>query len=198
MKLIVGLGNPGRIYANSRHNIGFLIAKSLSKEKKISFKKDKNAPALSAKFKALGEEILLIMPLTFMNLSGVTVSSLMKKHRVALKDILIVCDDLDLELGRLRLRPKGSSGGHRGLTSIINNIRSQDFARLRIGIGRPHSKEVVSEYVLSGFSRKHRGPLDKIINQACACVNSWITEGIDKTMNIFNKTNLITGEESNE
>jgi PTH1 family peptidyl-tRNA hydrolase len=198
MKLIVGLGNPGIVYANSRHNIGFLVVKSLSKEKKINLRRDKGAIALSAKFKYLDEEILIAIPLTFMNLSGLAVSSLIKKYKVALKDILIICDDLDLEFGRLKLKPKGSSGGHRGLTSIINSISSQNFARLRIGIGRPHSKIVVSEYVLSSFGHRHKEPLKKVINEACACVDSWIKEGIDRAMNAFNKTNLITGEKRNE
>ena len=130
---------------------------------------------------------MLAMPLTFMNLSGVAVSALVKKYKIDLNDLLIVCDDLDLEFGRLKIKPRGSSAGHRGINSIINSLVSKDFARLRMGIGRPRKSQRTSDYVLSRFNRKEGAQLKNILNAACDCCRTWISQGIDKSMNIFNQ-----------
>jgi PTH1 family peptidyl-tRNA hydrolase len=187
MKLIVGLGNPGRLYINSRHNIGSAVIKALAKSYKISLKKEKGIPSLSAKVKICGESAILAMPLTFMNLSGIAVAGLLKKYRIGLADLLVACDDLDLEFGRLKLRPSGSSGGQRGLESIIESIGSQGFSRLRIGIGRPSRDTDASDYVLSPFTGKEKRQLGQIIEESAECCRSWVSEGVTKTMDIFNR-----------
>jgi len=164
VKLIVGLGNPGDIYAGSRHNIGFIAVKALSRLHKISLKKDNSTFSLSGKGKINGEVVILGLPLTFMNLSGITVRALLKKHKVTLDNLFVVCDDLDLEFARIKIKPHGSSGGHRGLDSIIEAVGSDRFARLRIGIGRPHQDTEASGYVLSPFSRKEKEQLEEILD----------------------------------
>ncbi len=186
MKLIVGLGNPGFIYAHSRHNIGFLVVKRLAKLHKISLKKDRQTFSITGKGKIDGQGLILAMPVTFMNLSGVAVVSLLKKYRIDLDNLLIICDDIDLEFGRLKIKPSGSSGGHRGLKSIIDKIGSQEFSRLRMGIGRPLKSIKAAEYVLSAFNRREKTQLREILEMASSCCRLWVRKGITETMNIFN------------
>lgn len=188
MKLIVGLGNPGYTYLHSRHNIGFSAVKALAKVAKATFKREASVQGWVARIRIHREQVILALPATFMNLSGRCVIKLVRKHVIDLEDLLIVCDDLDLGLERLKLRPRGSSGGHRGLESIISNLGSQDFARLRIGIGRPYESDDAAEYVLSPFTREERAKVRRIVDKACACCESWAAKGITKTMNIFNKS----------
>jgi len=187
-KLIVGLGNPGLIYAGSRHNIGFAVLKSLAGSLKINFKRDSLASASVAKDKLLQQDLVLALPQTYMNLSGIAVKALLKKFKVDSKDLLVVCDDLDLELGKIKIRPQGSSGGQRGLESIIERLGTQDFCRLRIGIGRPKSSgsQDAAKYVLSGFLRQEKAALKQIEEDAVRCCLSWVKKGIVQTMNIFN------------
>ncbi len=187
MKLIVGLGNPGRVYAGSRHNIGFMVVDALAKDCGAKLKRSFGYRSLTAKVKVEGSDVLLAEPLTYMNLSGRAVAALFKKNKAALKDLLVICDDMDLELGRLKIRASGSSGGHRGLESIIASLSSREFSRLRIGIGRPGEKAEAAEYVLSPFNREERKKAAKIVDKACACVMAWLIEGTEKTMNLFNK-----------
>ncbi len=186
MKLIVGLGNPGGIYTNSRHNIGFKVVRALAKARNLTLKKDSGAPALSAKFKIDKQSVVLAMPLVFMNLSGLAVSGLLKKYKIDLYDLLVVCDDLDLEFGRLKIKQEGSSGGHRGLESIISSLGKKNFNRLRIGIDRPRPRLETAEYVLSGFTRQEKERLLETIDKAVDCCLAWVSEGITKSMNIFN------------
>jgi len=185
-KLIVGLGNPGLIYAGSRHNIGFRVLKALAGSLKISFKRDSSVSALVAKGKLLKQEVVLALPQTYMNLSGIAVAALLKKFQVSAGDLLVVCDDLDLELGALKIRPQGSSGGQRGMESIIERLKTQDFNRLRIGIGRPRSSQNAAKYVLSGFLRQERAAVKQIEEDAVSCCMSWVANGIVQTMNSFN------------
>lgn len=187
MKLIVGLGNPGKIYSYSRHNIGFSAVKALSKFYKVALKKDKAAFSLSAKCKIKNQNIILATPVTFMNLSGLAVKALLKKYRIDLENLLVVCDDLDLELGRQKIRASGSSGGHQGLKSVIDSLKSDRFSRLRIGIGRPQINTEVKDYVLSPFTQQERGQVKKIIAEASLCCRVWVREGVTKSMNIFNQ-----------
>ena len=187
MKLIVGLGNPGRLYADSRHNIGFSTVKALAKIYKISLKKESGNSSLSGRVKIGGQNVILATPLTFMNLSGIAVSGLLKKYRIDLADLLVVLDDVDLEFGRLKLRPSGSSGGQRGLQSIIDSIGSQGFARLRIGIGRPQQNLQTSQYVLSPFHKKEKEQVGQTIERAAQCCQAWVRKGVTETMNIFNQ-----------
>ena len=187
MKLIVGLGNPGKIYIDSRHNIGFSVIKALAKNYKIPFKKEPNSLSFNGKGRLNGQNAILAMPFTFMNLSGMAVAALLKKYRVDLENLLVVLDDLDLRLGRMKLRPLGSSAGHRGLQSIINSVGSQGFARLRIGIGRPKQDIDLAEYVLSPFMRKEKEQARQIIEDATQCCAMWVIKGITETANIFNQ-----------
>lgn len=187
MKLIVGLGNPGKIYYLTRHNIGYTVVRSLAKDCGAGFKRDSFTYSLTAKIRLKSGPAVLALPLTFMNLSGQAVKALVKKYKVAKPDLLAVCDDLDLELGRIRLKPFGSSGGHRGLQSIIDNLRREDFARLRIGIGRPPAGMEASDYVLKPFLKKEAGVLNDAVQNACECCRMWIQENTDKAMNEFNK-----------
>jgi len=189
MTLIVGLGNPGRIYASSRHNIGFTVARVLVKKHRAAFKKDTRTCSLSSKVRIGPHETIVAMPATYMNLSGRAAALLVKKYKVDVKDFLVVCDDLDLELGRLKIKPAGSSGGHRGLVSIIEALGSQAFARLRIGIGRPSQGRDAPDYVLSRFHRAEIRAVKKVVKEACACCEMWLTQGTDKAMNVFNRRN---------
>ena len=188
MKLIVGLGNPGRFYAGSRHNIGFLVVDALAKGYGVKLKSAFGCRSLIAKVKLEGSDVLLAEPVTYMNLSGRAVATLLKKNKAAAEDLLVICDDMDLELGRLKLRGSGSSGGHRGLESIIVSLASREFSRLRIGIGRhPGERREAAEYVLSPFNREEKKRVVKIVDKACACAMAWVIEGTEKTMNLFNK-----------
>ncbi|MCM8796753.1 MAG: aminoacyl-tRNA hydrolase [Candidatus Omnitrophica bacterium] len=188
MKLIVGLGNPGSEYVGSRHNAGFVFLKALAREKKAVFRKDSRTSSLVAKIKCAGSDIVLALPLTYMNLSGIAVKKLLDKYEIGLEDLLVVCDDLNLDFGRIRLRISGSSGGHRGLESIIEHLGSCNFARLRIGIGRPKENLPASEYVLDRFSLKEKKCLKDIITEAIKCCYEWICKRATRTINIFNLT----------
>jgi len=191
VKLIVGLGNPGILYRNSRHNIGFQVVRSLAKLKKTALKKERGEPALSAKTRLEGVDTLLALPLTFMNLSGGAVKLLLKKYKIGPEDLLVLCDDLDLEFGRIKLGLRGSSAGHRGIQSIIDSLGSSEFCRIRIGIGRPKGELGASEYVLAHFNKRENAQLPAIIGQALDCCRSWVADGAEKSMNIFNRrTNL--------
>jgi peptidyl-tRNA hydrolase, PTH1 family len=184
MKLVVGLGNPGRFYANSRHNVGFMVIKELADGFDAALKKDGNA--LSVKVKVDGQDLILAQPHTFMNLSGSCVKALSRKYRAEPQDILVVCDDLDLDFGRTKLRPSGSSGGQNGLASVIDALGTREFPRLRIGIGRP-LPEHASQYVLASFSKQERQELKEIITRAAECCLVWVREGVVKSMDAYNR-----------
>ncbi len=187
MKLIIGLGNPGRIYTESRHNAGFSVIKALSKIYKVPLKKD-NTFSLSGKSRIRAESLIFALPLTFMNLSGIAVNALIKKYKIDLENLLVVCDDLDLSFGVIKIRPSGSSAGHRGLRSIIDSLGSQEFSRLRIGIGRPLQNNTdAASFVLSPFTKKEKKEIKEIIGLACDCCRVWARKGITESMNMFNR-----------
>ena len=186
MKLIVGLGNPGLVYAGSRHNIGFIVVKSLARSLKVVLKRDGSVSALVSKANWGQNNVALALPQTFMNLSGIAVKALLKKFKVGFEDLLVVCDDLDLELGRIKIRPQGRSGGQRGIVSIIEHLGTQDFSRLRIGIGRPKDPADAAGYVLSGFLRKEKAIVEEAKEDAVNCCLSWVENGIVRTMDSFN------------
>ncbi|MFH0826820.1 MAG: aminoacyl-tRNA hydrolase [Candidatus Omnitrophota bacterium] len=191
MKLIVGLGNPGSDYVDTRHNIGFCVLRALAKKRKTSFKKETGTSSQVARVRIGQETAVLALPQTFMNTSGSAVARLVRKHKIAPQELLVVCDDLDLEFDRMKLRPSGSSGGHRGLESIIEVLQNNGFARLRIGVGRPPEGRGASEHVLLNFNKKERTRLGKVIKNTVACMESWVVEGISKTMNTFNRKGRI-------
>ncbi len=187
MKLIVGLGNPGTRYADTRHNIGFLVLRQLCADAGIVLRRDLLGRCQQGRGMLEATAILCALPLSYMNRSGAAVSRLLKRHRTTLQDLLVVCDDIDLAFGRIRIKPSGSSGGHRGLGSVIEALGGDSgFARLRCGVGRPQEGRDAAQYVLEPFSAQERQELPAFIREAAACCRLWATEGIEGCMNRFN------------
>ena len=182
MKLIVGLGNPGEKYKSTRHNIGANVTKRLAKRNNISLRRRKYSSRFGER-KIGDEQVYIILPLTYMNLSGGAVRSIVKDKEIALSDILVICDDADLKLGNIRIRPKGSDGGHRGLRSIIENLGSESFSRLRIGIGKEGD---LRNHVLAPFSKDETGKVEEVEERAADAALCWLTKGIVQTMNVYN------------
>jgi PTH1 family peptidyl-tRNA hydrolase len=191
LKLIVGLGNPGFLYARHRHNIGFMCVSYIARKFRIEFDRKQGA-ARTGLGNIGGFKAVLARPQTYMNASGESVHALMQKLNVPAEDVIIIHDDLDLPIGKIRLRFGGGSGGHKGIDSIISRTGTRDFYRVRVGIGRPASddgtakEEAVISYVLSDFSREEKEIIDKTIPQVCEAVACLITEGITNAMNKFN------------
>lgn len=183
MKLIVGLGNPGRAYAHTRHNVGFDVVDMLARRRKTKVL-GRQCRALVGSFDAGGERVLLAKPQTFMNESGSAVSALVDRYGIRPEDLIVVYDDMDLPPGRIRIRKKGSSGGHRGMNSIIRSLGTTDFPRLRIGIG--HGDEAV-EHVLSRFSRKELALVRPALERAVDALEMIIKDGIEAAMNVYNR-----------
>lgn len=185
MKLIVGLGNPGAQYVDTRHNIGFMVVDQLAHKWEQTAWRHKDQ-ALIAEYRR-SDRIVLVKPQTFMNHSGVAVSALARFFKVAETDILIVYDDLDLAVGKLRLRAKGSSGGHRGMESILLQMGKDTFPRLKIGIGHPQGMRSVVDHVLSSFMKEEATLMNEVIAQSVLAVEAWLAVGITEAMNEFNK-----------
>lgn len=185
MKLIVGLGNPGLIYRKTRHNVGKELIESFAKEHKIKLERSQDRLFCAGKSTLEKEDFILAYPLVFMNISGKAVKALVDRYRIDKDKLLVVCDDIDLPLGKIRLRPKGGDGGHKGLRSIIEYLKTNEFSRLRIGIGRV-SKEKVKDYVLSKFNREESFIIEEAKERAKQCCQLWITKGIHDAMNKFN------------
>ncbi|MFH1847728.1 MAG: aminoacyl-tRNA hydrolase [Candidatus Omnitrophota bacterium] len=186
MKLIAGLGNPGIRYRNTRHNAGFLVIDRLAKKHRIRVNKRLHSSVLG-KSKIAGEQVTLIKPQTFMNNSGIALKQAACSGRVDVKDILVICDDVNLKLGTIRVRPAGGAGGHKGLSSAIKLLGTEDFPRLRIGVGRQENQaEDLADHVLSAFRSTERKRISEIIETAACAVDVWIKDGIDVCMNKFN------------
>ncbi|HKM38692.1 MAG TPA: aminoacyl-tRNA hydrolase [bacterium] len=194
MKLVVGLGNPGREYEETRHNAGFLVLDYLARQEGLTFTHSK-FKLLAARGLVAETDALLIKPLIYMNRSGIAVSSLLRWYKLdPAKDLLVVSDDMDLPLGRLRIRSHGSHGGQRGLLSIISELGSEEFTRLRIGIGRPEENNSAKEHVLSTFWPEEEPILDEVIVAAAEAIRAWLAFGPLEAMNRFN--GFIAGSES--
>lgn len=191
MKLIVGLGNPGLEYGATKHNIGFAVVQALAKEKKIKINK-KSHFSLIGKGKIGSQDVVLAMPQTYMNLSGKAVGELFREEAKDIKDVLVICDDINIELGRIRIRKVGSSGGHKGLESIIHTLGRDDFARLRIGIATDIHKGDITNYVLAPFKRKEMRNVTHVISMAKDAVICMLEKDIDTAMNSFNKRKIGT------
>ncbi len=187
MKLIVGLGNPGLSYENTRHNLGAKALKIFAKENNTKLILERSLKSRIAQMHFANRKCLLAVPAIFMNLSGEAVISLVNFTKISLKDLLVVHDDIDLELGAMRFKKQGSSGGHRGVDSIITALGVQDFNLLKLGVGRSSLKEETKDYVLSVFSKKEKKILDNLFEEIIQACNAWIGFGIDKAMNEFNK-----------
>lgn len=183
MKVIVGLGNPGRKYSDTRHNIGFRVLDEIARRSSIE-KEESRFDAIIGHIRISGEKVLLVKPLTYMNLSGKAVQPLMRWFKLDLSDLIVIYDDMDLPPGTLRLRAQGGSGGHKGMASIIERLGSQEFARIRIGIGRPDNEAI--DWVLGKFSLTEQKLMEGVIGQAAAAVECWVKQGIERAMNEYN------------
>ena len=183
-KLIAGLGNPGVQYLRNRHNVGFLVLDSFAEIHLFSFSR-RRFNALLADGMIQDRRVLLAKPQTYMNDSGRAVAKLVAFHRISSRDIIIVYDDLDLPLGKMRLRAGGSAGGHHGMESIIAALGHEDFSRLRIGIGRPSSGEDVG-HVLGNFSGEEQNVMDETFARAVEALDIWLEHDIETAMNRFN------------
>lgn len=184
--LIVGLGNPGAEYAQTRHNAGFLLVERLAAKWKTDWSNERKFAARIVKTERSGKRVLLCEPQTFMNLSGQTVGALKGFYQLPLKQILVAVDDADLPLGEIRLRASGSSGGHHGLESIEQHVASREFARLRIGIGRKDGVREITNFVLGKFDSTENAVLEKVLIRASDQIECWLDGGIEKAMNQFN------------
>ncbi|WP_453992539.1 aminoacyl-tRNA hydrolase [Bacillus nitroreducens] len=185
MKLIVGLGNPGRQYEETRHNIGFKVIDELSEQL--------NIPLDKAKFNGIfgqgmvnGEKVLLLKPLTYMNLSGECIRPLMDYYDILVDEILVIYDELDLPVGKIRLREKGSAGGHNGMKSIINHLGTQEFKRIRIGINRPTNGMKITDYVLGRFQAEESEDIKNAIRNSSEAAQAWLSTPFLQVMNEFN------------
>jgi PTH1 family peptidyl-tRNA hydrolase len=185
MKLIVGLGNPGRKYQGTRHNVGYLILAELARRFGSSSPKKKfRGEVLEGEIG--GEKILLLSPTTYMNRSGESVAEAKNFYHVPLADLLLLCDDLNLPLGKLRIRARGSSGGQKGLEDIIRCLGTEEFPRLRMGIGSPPPDQDWTVFVLSKFTAEEQCRVGRAAARAAEAVETWVRQGIDACMNQFN------------
>ena len=185
MKLLVGLGNPDPCYKLTRHNAGFMLVEYLAARYSIKLSRKKYGVSRGQGIIA-GCTVTLAQPLSYMNLSGQPVRQLQQALGLSDADLLITCDDFNLDLGVLRLRRKGSAGGHNGLKSIINCLGTQEFARLRLGVGQPAPNKDSADYVLEAFKRKEWPQVEEMIEQAAQAVETYLSEGIAAAMSAFN------------
>ena len=185
MFLVAGLGNPGEQYAATPHNLGFLVADRLAARHAIRMTR-KECQALVGQGTIGGKPVLLAKPQTYMNLSGISVKPLVEKHEVALSDVVLVYDELDLPWGSLRIRPSGSAAGHNGAKDVIAKLGTQEFPRLRLGVHPGHPLTSGADYLLSRFSRRQNEILDEFIDLAADATESIIAEGVQLSMTRFN------------
>lgn len=184
MKIVVGLGNPGKQYEGTRHNVGWMVLDRLAERAGSSGRPKPRDAAAVLHVRRDGRELALVKPSTFMNGSGLAVRKVLARERAPLEDLLVVVDDFALPLGRLRLRGAGSAGGHNGLRSIIGELGTQDFARLRVGIGEPDRSAI--DHVLSRFTAAERRNLDAVLDAAADAIQDWAGEGISRAANTWN------------
>ena len=185
MKLVVGLGNPGSAYEQTRHNVGFEVLRELALRWRAGRSKHRFEADL-AEVNCEGEKVLLAAPQTYMNLSGRSVQQIIKFFQIPLIDVVVVCDDLNLKLGQLRLRASGSAGGQKGLLSILQVCGTNDVPRLRIGVGRPPEKMDPSAFVLAKFRKEEFSEIDAAIRGAAGGIELWVKHGISAAMNVVN------------
>jgi PTH1 family peptidyl-tRNA hydrolase len=187
VKLVAGLGNPGPRYAESRHNIGYLVVDELARRWAADVSRyDRDFEGLIGEAQAEGQRVLLLKPMTFMNLSGRSVAAVRRFYKLATQDVLVIYDDLDLPVGQLRVRAGGSAGGHRGMTDVLQQLATDEVPRVRIGIGKVHPSATV-EYVLSRFEPDERPLMEAALTTAADAATCWLRAGIDAAMNQFNR-----------
>ena len=185
MKLIVGLGNPGARYEGTRHNMGFLVVDALARRAGVGINRER-FDALLGRGEISEVSVILAKPLTFMNLSGRSVAQIARYFDIGAEDILVVHDDMDFPVGDVRIKAGGGAGGHKGLLSIIDQLGGADFARVRVGIGRPPARETAERYVLERFSEEEKQVLDSAVERAGDAVIAVVSSGVHAAMNRFN------------
>jgi PTH1 family peptidyl-tRNA hydrolase len=183
--LIAGLGNPGKEYRQSRHNVGFMVIDHLAEDLEISIKR--------VKFKAMigigkfeNKQVILVKPQTYMNASGESIAPLLRYFKIPLENFIVVHDDLDIPFGNLRIRPSGGTSGQKGMKSIVEKLGSQDFPRMRMGIGRPPGRMDPVDYVLQSFTPDQVPIMEEVLDQAVKALKTFILDGLDKAMNTYN------------
>lgn len=186
MKVIVGLGNPGFKYKKTRHNIGFTVLDALSRRLQIPMKKKKFNAAFGMA-DVNNEEVVLLAPLTYMNASGEAVRPFLDYFNVRTEDLAVIYDDLDLPTGKIRLRKKGSAGGHNGMKSVISHLGTQEFKRIRIGIQHPEYGGDVIDYVLRPFSRNEKSDVEKAVADVVSACEMWLSSSFPEVMNEYNR-----------
>ena len=187
MKVVLGLGNPGKRYQRTPHNLGFLVVDRVASDASVSLDRKKYS-SLVAEWRCGAERVLLVKPQTFVNRSGEAVRSLFRYLPLAPEDLVVIHDELDFSFGRVRIRPKGSAGGHRGVRSVIESLGDENFLRVRVGIGRPPSGVDPTDYLLRPFSADQRLLLDEVILKAAEAVQSLLGEGLQRAMERINRT----------
>ena len=185
MKAIIGLGNPGMKYAGTRHNIGFDAVTAIADKYNLSIN-NKKFKGVYADGHIAGEKVLLVQPQTFMNLSGECVREVADFYKLNPDEIIIICDDINLDVGRLRIRKKGSAGGHNGLKNIIAHLGTEEFPRIRVGVGEKTEGWDLADYVLARFDKDSEPVIREALANVVGAVETWISDGIDAAMNRFN------------
>jgi PTH1 family peptidyl-tRNA hydrolase len=193
MKVIVGLGNPGEKYKGTRHNVGFAAVDLLSQRWDVRFEMSAVEALVAKRRQPADDGVLLVKPLTFMNASGEAIGSLLRYYKIEQRDLLVVVDEVQLPLGRLRARAHGSAGGHNGLKSVIAHLGSE-FARLRIGVGRGDARRDLADHVLARFDKDEAVEAERMIARAADAAETFITSGIEAVMNGFNGHDAATAE----
>ena len=183
---MAGLGNPGASYRGTRHNVGFDVVDLVARRHGLSFE-SAPADAVQARWRIDGDAVLLAKALTFMNISGPAIAELARYYRIPPSEVLVVSDDVNLPLGRLRARPGGSEGGHNGLRSIAEALGTMDYPRLRVGVGRGDLRRDLADHVLARFAPEERPGMDGAIARAADAVEAWVARGIDDMMNVYNR-----------
>jgi peptidyl-tRNA hydrolase, PTH1 family len=192
VKLIVGLGNPGAQYKGTRHNVGFAVVDELARRAAVDFE-SAPAEALMARWRRSDEPVILVKPLTFMNLSGQAVGELARYFKIDPADMLVIVDEVQLPLGKLRARARGSAGGHNGLKSVIAHL-GDEFGRLRLGVGRGDARRDLADHVLTRFDKDEAAEVDRMIARAAEAADTFITSGIAAVMNQYNGGDPATTE----
>ncbi|EKE03381.1 MAG: Peptidyl-tRNA hydrolase [uncultured bacterium] len=191
MEIIVGLGNPGDKYKETRHNVGFMVTGELASKHNIAGKIDAKFNSIIGKGVINDKEVLIVQPLTYMNLSGQAISKVLNWYKIEPTRLLVVFDDVSLEIGRIRFRPSGSDGGHNGIRSIIDNLGGfKDFSRLKIGIGPDPGSDIRKTYVLQKFTKPEKNIIDKVVPVCIEGIEYYLKEGIEKAQNKYNNTNV--------
>ena len=187
MKVLVGLGNPGEEYGTTRHNIGFRVAEEILQRWGRPYE-EKKARSIIGRVRIADQPVIVARPQTFMNRSGVSIAALLKMAEAGPEELLVVCDDLYLDLGTIRLRPRGSHGGHNGLLSIIETVGSREFPRLRVGVGPAGAGVPHADFVLAQFRRPEQVLVTEMVRRAADCAETAVVQGVSAAMNRFNKS----------